>query len=101
MGSDVTGISTSESAMVRDGLKDYNAVVNTDYLCCTKNGRYSAARFIQTEATPACMSATNDAKLWDKYVTDARNFVVAHYHKEMSADDIMQSYLHNGYRSYF
>ena len=97
MGSDFTGISSSETAPIHAGLKDYNAVVNTCIICLEqKMGVYSAARFIQTEATPACMSATNDAKIWDKYVTDARNFVVAHYHKEMSADDIMHACLQSG-----
>ena len=97
MGSDVTGISTSETAPIHADLKDYNTVVNTCISCLEqKIGTYSAARFIQTEATPACMSAANDAKLWDMYVTNARNFVVAHYHTEMSADDIIQTCLQNG-----
>ena len=97
MGSDFTGISTSDTAPIHAGLKDYTAVVNTCISCLEqKMGTYSAARFIQTEATPACMSATNDAKIWDKYVTDARNFVVTHYHKDMSAADIMQSCLQSG-----
>ena len=97
MGSDFTGISSSETAPIHAGLKDYTAVVKTCIICLEqKMGAYSAARFIQTEATPACMSAINDAKIWDKYVTDARNFVVAHYHKKMAADDIMHACLQSG-----
>ena len=50
MGSDFTGKSTSETAPIQAGLKDYNAVVNTCIICLEqKMGAYSAARFIQTE----------------------------------------------------
>ncbi len=90
-GFDDSGIKPAEYHRIIEGLTTDIKVINSCMIGFDKLGVYSASQFIRTETIPACMTKTCDAKLWDMYTKEVRNFVVEHYRKGMSGQDVMHA----------